>query len=166
MSGTKTMIACAVAIMVSVSALTYADKLTGARYPAHYRSWAVVKGRLVGPNNPGFATGGGFRYIYANRTGKEGYANLPFEDGAVLVDERVHATENANGVFQEGATLHVDVMVKDSEQCAETGGWCFNFFTGEDTTVGITPTAQKACFAQCHARTPQTDFVFSQFRRP
>jgi hypothetical protein len=151
---------------VGGSLIAYAEKNGEPRYPAHYRSWVVVKGRLVGPNNRNFVTGGGFRYVYANRPGRDGYANLPFEDGSVLVDERVHATEDANGVFQEGDTLHVGVMVKDSERCADTGGWCFNFFTGNDTTIGIPPAAQKGCFTQCHSRTPHTDFVFSQFRKP
>jgi hypothetical protein len=159
--------ACAIA-MLGGSWYAYAQghSTSGPRFPAHYREWVVAKGRLVGPNSPNFATGGGFRYIYANRIGRGGYANLPFDEGTTLIDERVEATEDANGVFQEGKTLHVGVMVKDSRRCAETGGWCFNFFTGDDTTVGIPPEAQKTCFTQCHGRRVDTDFVFSKFRKP
>jgi hypothetical protein len=144
-------------------AQAHAPGTGGAQFPVEYRHWVVAKGRMVGPNSPSFSTGGGFRYIYVNQVGRDGYSNLPFGEGSVLIDERVAATEDANGVFQEGKTLHVGVMLKDSRRCAETGGWCFNFFTGEDTTVGIPPAAQKACFTQCHSKRVDNDSVFSNF---
>lgn len=136
------------------------------RFPERYRSWAMVKGRLVGPNSRDFATGGGFRYVYANRTGIDGYAKRSFADGTILVDERIEVTEDADGIFQEGRTLHVGVMTKDSRHCAETGGWCFDFFVGDDRSTGIPHTARKACFTQCHSKQVDTDFVFSTFRKP
>jgi hypothetical protein len=160
----KKVIVCAVA-MATLGGSLYAFAQTGARYPKHFRRWTVAKGRMIGPNSPSFPTGGGFRYIYVNRVGREGYTNLPFPEGSVLVDERVEATEDASGIFQEGPTLHVGVMVKDSKRCAETGGWCFNFFRGEDTTTGIPPAAQKGCFTQCHSKA-ESDSVFSKFRNP
>jgi hypothetical protein len=137
----------------------------GAPFPAGYRHWTVVKGRLVSAASPSFAKGGGFRYIYANRIERNADGH-GFADGTILVDERVEATADDAGVFQEGRTIHVGVMVKDSSRCAGTGGWCFNFFTGSDRTAGIPSEAQKACFTQCHSRRAETDFVFSTFRNP
>jgi hypothetical protein len=158
--------ACAIAVaLFGVSLYAYADR-AGASSARHYRRWTVVKGRLVGPSNPGAPNNAGFRYIYANRVARDGYERRSFEEGSVLIDERVQATEDANGIYQEGATLHVGVMVKDSRRCADTGGWCFNFFVGDDTSVGIPAAAQKACFTRCHSSQVDTDSVFSRFRKP
>lgn len=156
----------AVIAIIGGSLYVSAHGANGARFPARYRSWATVKGRLIGPNSPSFENGGGFRYVYVNRVGLDGFTNPPFAEGTILVDERVDATRDAGGIFQEGRTLHVGVMMKDSRRCAETGGWCFNFFTGDDRTAGIPIEAQKACFTQCHSKPADTDFVFSTLRRP
>jgi hypothetical protein len=152
----KGMTVCIVAATLLTGTLYTQAQTTSAPYPREYRRWTMVKGRM--PE-------GGFRYIYVNDIGRDGFAKLPFAEGTVLVDERVQSTKDANGVFQEGPTLHVGVMVKD-KRCAETGGWCFNMFTGEDTTTGLTPDAQKNCFTQCHSKRTDTDSVFSKFRKP
>ena len=67
--------------MATLGGSLYAFSQTGARYPKHFRRWTVAKGRMIGPNSPSFPTGGGFRYIYVNRVGREGYTNLPFPKG-------------------------------------------------------------------------------------
>jgi hypothetical protein len=152
----KTTTASVVAATMLVGTLYLQAQTASAPYPREYRRWTVAKGRM--PET-------GFRYIYVNDVGRDGYAKRSFPEGTVLVDERVQATKDANGVFQEGATLHVGVMVKD-KRCADTGGWCFNMFNGEDTSAGLAPEAQKNCFTQCHSKRTDTDSVFSTFRKP
>jgi hypothetical protein len=161
MFGTKIVTGCAVALLGGSLLCAYGESMDGAPFPKGYRDWTVVKGRLIGPKSPSAATGGGFRYIYTNHSKHDG---APYAEGTVFVDERVEATEDANGVFQEGPTIQLGVMMKD-KQCADTGGWCFNLFVGDDTSAGLSADGQKTCFT-CHAKTTATDLVYSKFRRP
>ena len=162
-------IACAAtlaAAVVGVSLYASADGSSRAEFPTDYRDWAVAKTTLIGPNSAGFPSNGGLHVFHANKEARRTYAARPFDERAILVDERVHFAENANGVWREGATVSVAVMLKDSRHCAETGGWCFNMFIGDDRTIGLPAEAQKTCFVQCHSKIPERDFVFSDFRRP
>ena len=134
-------------------------------YPKFYRLLPLVKAKFIGPNSPNFPAAGGLDYIYANRSALQSYDNRPFNEGAVIVNERVHTTENANGVFAEDAITFVAVMIKDSRRYQQTGGWGFNMFRGDDR-VGLTPEQAKAqCFDACHASQADRDFVFSNYRR-
>jgi hypothetical protein len=60
------------AVGVTALALAAAVQVASARqgasvpYPTEYRSWAVVKTTLVGPQARNFATRGGFHHFYAN----------------------------------------------------------------------------------------------------
>lgn len=161
MTGTKMIVgACAIAVLGGALVIAHGESMDGAPFPTGYRDWTMVKGRLVGAKNPNAATGGGFRYIYTNHSKHDG---APYPEGTVFVDERVEATEDANGVFQEGRTLQLGVMLKD-KRCADTGGWCFEVFVGDDSKGGLAADAQKACFT-CHAKA-SADLVYSKFRRP
>lgn len=133
-------------------------------YPKFYRLMPLVKGRFIGPNNPNFPTLGGLDYVYANLAALASYDNRPFNEGSMLVNERVHTSENANGVFKEDAITFVAVMIKDSRRFAQTGGWGFNMFTGDK--IGLTlEQAKTQCFDACHASQAARDFVFSDYRK-
>jgi hypothetical protein len=131
-------------------------------YPEHYRNWAFAKAKLIPPTAAGQP---GFRHHYANRKAAGSWGTGRFDEGSKIVDERVEAIQNANGIWVEGKVLHVAVMEKDHHY-PETGGWAFNVFTGDDRTVGLTPEQGKAaCFEACHKSQAARDFVFSDYRR-
>jgi hypothetical protein len=104
------------------------------------------------------------RHHFANALALNSWGR--FRDGSVIVDERVHASLNDQGVWQEGGLAHVAVMRKDSKRHADTGGWYFNVFSAHDTALGITPAQAKArCFDACHKSQEARDYVFSDPRR-
>src|ERR1700745_2750120 len=117
-------------------------------YPDGYRSWVHVKSTLIGPAHKNFSIMGGFQHIYANDKAVAGYRTRAFPEGSVVVFDWLEMTEN-NGVFAEGPGRQIDVMVKDSKQFAQTGGWGFQRFAKDShTELAATPTPQQ-CFA-CH----------------
>jgi hypothetical protein len=143
-----------------------ADIANPVHYPEGYRSWVVAKSRFIGPNSPAYATSGGMRHHYANAAGAESWGSGTFADGSILVDERMHTSENSDGVWVEGKVAHLAVMQKDSQRFAATGGWGFNVFREDDKSVGLTQEqAKRACFEACHQKQAQRDFTFSDYRR-
>ena len=133
-------------------------------YPRDYRNWAHVKTALIGPSSPFFATVGGLHHIYANDKAKEGYASGRFPDGSVLVFDVLEARES-EGTTVEGPRRLIDVMEKDSQRFAATGGWGFAEFKGDNQTEqSLTAEAAKKCHS-CHATAQNHDLVFSKFRR-
>lgn len=132
-------------------------------YPYGYRNWVHVKSQLIGRGSKFFDSGGGMHHIYANAAAMKGYASGRFEDGAVLVfDLRDVAVKD--DVTSEAGRLRIDVMVKDHERFAATGGWGFERFLGaDDTQRSLTEEHRAQCF-QCHEMRREHDFVFSEFR--
>ena len=133
-------------------------------FPSGYRAWTIAKFKFVGPESPNYAAQGGMRHHFANALALKTWGR--FRDGSVIVDERVHASLNDQGVWQEGDLAHVAVMRKDAKRHADTGGWYFNVFSAHDTALGITPAQAKArCFDACHKSQELRDYVFSDPRR-
>jgi hypothetical protein len=136
----------------------------GVYFPTGYRAWTITKFKVIGPESGRFETQGGMRHHYANETALASWGH--FSDGAVLVDERVHAKLDDQKIWQEDGLVHVAVMRKDSKRHPDTGGWYFNVFSAHDTVTGITPQQAKArCFEACHKAQEARDFVFSDPRR-
>ena len=133
-------------------------------FPKEFRKWAHVKSVLVGPQSAAFATEGGIHHIYANDKALEGYNSGKFPDGSVIVYDLLETKEVAGNTI-EGQTRRVDVMVKESERFASTGGWEFMSFAGNDQTNGKLTAARQATCAGCHAHRKDHDFVFSEFRK-
>ena len=104
-------------------------------FPKEFRKWAHVKSVLVGPQSSAFATEGGIHHIYANDKAIEGYDSGRFPDGSVIVYDLLETKEVAGNTI-EGQTRRVDVMVKQSERSASTGGWEFMSFSGNDQIDG------------------------------
>ena len=133
-------------------------------FPQEFRKWVHVKSVLVGPQSDAFATEGGIHHIYANDKALGGYNSGKFPDGSVLVYDLLETKEVAGNTI-EGQTRRVDVMVKNSERYASTGGWEFMSFSGNDQSNGKLTAARQANCAGCHAHRKDHDFVFSEFRR-
>ena len=132
-------------------------------YPRGFRSWTHVKTAIITPAHPAFQSEGGLHHIYANEKAVQGFATGRFADGSVIAYELLE-TEEKDGVVSEGEVRRVDVMVKDAERYASTGGWGFQRFRGSDQTNGIlTDSVRTTCF-QCHARAADHGLVFSRIR--
>jgi hypothetical protein len=133
-------------------------------FPKEFRKWAHVKSVLVGPQSPAFATEGGIHHIYANDKALKGYDSWKFPDGSVIVYDLLETKELAGNTI-EGQTRRVDVMVKQGEPYASTGGWEFMSFSGNDQTNGKLTAARQASCAGCHVHMKDHDSVFSEFRK-
>ena len=133
-------------------------------FPKEFRRWAHVKSVLVGPQSNAFATEGGIHHIYANDKALQGYDSGKFSDGSVIVYDLLETKEVAGNTI-EGQTRRVDVMVKQSDRYASTGGWEFMSFSGNDQTNGKLTAARQAGCASCHAHRKDHDSVFSEFRK-
>lgn len=153
------------AVLICVCAALAVAKSEGkVFFPSGYREWTVAKFKFVGPDSPHYATQGGMRHHFANEKALASWGR--FRDGSAIVDERVHAKLDEQGVWQENGLAHVAVMRKDARAHADTGGWYFNIFTPHDTAIGITPAQAKArCFDACHQAQEARDYVFSDPRR-
>ena len=132
-------------------------------YPQSYRNWTHVMSSLIGPQSPAYEKSGGLHHFYANEKAMEGYRTGKFPDGSVIVDERNKAQEN-EGVTKVGERLGVAVMVKDSRRYAETGGWGFEVFRGENPTAVLTAQGRAACY-NCHAKQKDRDFIYTTIRK-
>jgi hypothetical protein len=157
---TVVMMFAAVAMLVGVAQTKSNDQIA---YPTGYRQWAHVKSVLIGPESPNKRYIG-FHHIYANEKAMEGYRSGRFEDGSVIVFDVLETKVNA-GTTSEGARRFIDMMVKDSQRFADTGGWGFEEFNGDSQTERIlTPQAKVACYT-CHTQRKEQGFVFSTFRK-
>jgi hypothetical protein len=139
-----------------------ADAAGPVAYPEGYRDWAHVKSTLVSPAHGRYATTGGFQHIYANAQGMVGYRTRAFPEGSILVFDWLEMRDN-NGVFAEGSRRQLDVMVKDSQRFATTGGWGFQRFVKDSRTELAAAPAPQACFA-CHDKLKKDGLVLSSYR--
>jgi hypothetical protein len=134
----------------------FAGSADRVNFPAGYREWTVAKFK--------FESKGALRHHYANPQALASWGR--FGDGSIIVDEKLNAKLGDDGVWREDGVAHVAVMRKDAKANADTGGWYFNFFTANDTAVGITAEQAKArCFEACHKAQQARDYVFSDPRR-
>ena len=131
-------------------------------YPEGYRSWVHVKSGLISPTHKNFAALGGFQHIYANPEAMAGYRTRAFPEGSIVVFEWLEMRDNA-GAFEEGPRRQIDVMVKDSQRFAKTGGWGFQRFVKDSKTdLAAAPTPQQ-CFA-CHDKLKKDGLILSSYR--
>jgi len=133
----------------------------GISIPQGYRNWTHVKTAV---NNPTFASHSGFHHIYANPKALEGYKTGQFADGSIIVFDVLESVSQKNGDIYEGKRKLIDVMVKNSSQYSETGGWGYEEFIYTDsvTTKALHPTKEQ-CF-NCHNTRKANNFIFSGYR--
>lgn len=150
-----------IAVIVSSFRLTRIEEYE-IPYPEGYRTWAHVKTRVIGPNNPAFKFVGGFHHIYANGKAVEGYTTGIFPEGSIIVFDVIEALEE-NSDISEGNRKVVDVMIKDSEKYQSTGGWGYEEFRGDSHTERNTNGTIRTQCQTCHGK--QKDYVFSELRK-
>jgi hypothetical protein len=130
----------------------------GVRIPAGYRQWAVIA--------PSYE-GGGFdelRVILGNAVAMKAFQDgaLPFPDGAMLAKlawKREPSSE-FEGAFVPGHATTVQIMIKDSNKYASTGGWGFGrFINGR----AVDRAQHETCFPCHQANVKNHDFVFTRF---
>ena len=147
-------LACVTALSATSAATRRAPEPVA--YPDGFRRWSHVHSALVGPGG----TRPGLYHIYANDAAMRGYASGRFPEGSVIAFDLYDVTVE-NHVTKQAARKLVDVMVKDSTRFAESGGWGFAEFLGDERVrkEGV----QKQC-AQCHATRREQDWVFSKYK--
>jgi hypothetical protein len=150
-------------ILAAVLASGFARAESTVPFPAEYRTWAVTRTLLIGPESKEFARSGGLHHYYANESALEGFRTGKFPRGAIIVDERLE-TREVNGVTLEGERHGVAVMMKDPEKYRDSGGWGFDRFAGDNRTDGADAELRGKCFA-CHTQRKDADFVFSKVRK-
>ncbi len=135
-------------------------------YPEGFRSWHLVKSKVVGRESKSFPTRGGIHLFYANDQAVEGYRTGKFPDGSAIVDEIVALEEgegDRKGTFTEGERRSLDVMIKNGERYKDAAGWGFQSFEGDSRTGMLDASARAQCGA-CHSQHQETDSVFSKMR--
>jgi hypothetical protein len=164
--------------IVSGEAVDAAAPVDGITLPDGYRDWRMISIASVGtPLNDLRVKLGNDKAIEAFRDGTR-----PFPDGTIiarLAYNRVTSQENdvvfraaaeklglppeqieklLASSFVAGPPTNVQLMVKDSEKYASTGGWGFAQFTNGKPDAEVV----KTCFS-CHAPARDRDFVFTRY---
>jgi hypothetical protein len=136
-----------------------ASPIFGVTIPERYRQWELV----AVAHEEGLDE---LRSVLGNAVAIKAYreGTLPFPDGAILAKlawKHVQSTE-FKGAFVPGAATTVQVMVKDSQRYASTGGWGFGrFIDGKP----VDEAQHKTC-VPCHqANVKGHDLVFTRFAR-
>ena len=150
-----------VAVCSVISLIAGADATVP--FPQDYREWVHVKSAVITPSHAAYKTEGDLHHIYANKLAVDGYRTGTFADGAFIVYELLETREMA-GLVSEGPRRRLDVMVRDRERYAATGGWGFERFPGASQTErAVRDRGATMCFS-CHAKQKERDFVFSRIR--
>ena len=136
---------------------TEASPLFGVTIPNGYRQWELIAPAFEAPPLDEL------RVVLGNGMALNAYQQkrLPFPDGIILVKlawKRVPSPEFAPASIPGPATT-VQVMVKDSQKYAATGGWGFGRFANGKPTDEA---QHRTCFACHEARAKAHDFVFTR----
>lgn len=135
-----------------------ASPIFGVTVPDGYRQWQLIApAQEAEPLNE-------LRAVLGNETALSAYAQgtLPFPDGTVLVKlawKHVQSPE-FEPASVPGAATTVQIMVKDSQRYAATGGWGFGRFVGGEP---VDEAQHRTCFACHQARVEGHDFVFTRY---
>jgi hypothetical protein len=149
-------------LLLAVAALGLATAADTVPYPENFRSWSHVKSGVIGAQHKNFSSLGGIHHVYANKEGMDGYRSRSFPEKSVIVFEWLEWAEK-DGAVLEGPRRQVDVMVKDSQRYAATGGWGFQRFVKDSRTELATAPTPEQCFA-CHNQLKVDGLVLSKYR--
>lgn len=131
-------------------------------YPSGYTRWTHIRSGLITAKHPAFPRFGGLHHIYANPASLEGYRSGRYADGSVLVYDLFETRDHGDGIVDQGPRRQIDVMVKDSNRFAATGGWGYAEFAAGTTTDRLNNADRDGC-AACHASRKQHGHVFSEW---
>jgi hypothetical protein len=128
----------------------------GVKIPAGYRAWEMV----AVSHEAGLDE---LRGILGNPIAIKAYQDgtLPFPDGTILAKLawKHVPLAGAEGAFVPGPATTVQIMVKDSQKYASTGGWGFGrFIDGKP----VDEAQHKTCFACHEANVRNHDLVFTR----
>ena len=131
----------------------------GIAFPEGYKDWRVIASSHRTDNETLRVILGNDAAIEAARTGRTN----PWPDGSVLAklvwkDETHSAWDTAT---VPGGFVQAEFMVKDAEKYAETGGWGFARWIGqEQEPYGADADFVQECFG-CHTPMKDNDYVFT-----
>jgi hypothetical protein len=92
-----------------------------------------------------------------------GYKTGNFPNGSIIVSDVIYALDDSLNT-REGARVNLSVMVKDTINIQDPGGWRFESFEKDSkTTRMLTPTTRLQC-NNCHNKRNK-DMVFSDYRQ-
>ncbi len=134
----------------------------GIKYPVGMSHWRVIGSSLRKDNNTQRVILGNSIAIKAARTQKD---KKHWPNGAILAK---FVWKNATpptwqAAIVPGQFVHAEIMVRDTQKYAATGGWGFARWTGLDLKPhgANKEEAESGCF-QCHQAAQQSDYVFTQ----
>lgn len=131
----------------------------GIELPAGYKDWRVVASSHRTDNDSLRVILGNDAAVAAARAGKTN----PWPDGAILAKLvwRDRTDDNWEAATVPGEFVHAEFMIKDSRKYAETGGWGFARWIGQDQRpYGEDADFVQECFS-CHTPVESRDYVFT-----
>jgi len=137
------------------------QKTAAIAFPKGYRHWTLVKSMVIFSNqHPLYEKFGGLHNVYVNDTGlpslQQGKA---YADGAILVFD-LYDISSGRGAIETRSRKFIAVMKKNAKLYAQTGGWGFEVFRGDEEKGSLQDT--KSCF-DCHAQKKLADYVYSTY---
>jgi hypothetical protein len=145
--------------VIAVAQTGPAPAPNGITMPEGYQDWRVIGVSQRTDNNT-------LRVILGNdiaiEAARAGTIN-PWPDGAILgkVVLTQRADENWATAIVPDQLRHAEFMIKDAAAYADTGGWGYARWLGqEQTPFGDNADFDQACFA-CHQPVASRDYVFT-----
>lgn len=150
-----------------------AAPIYGVTIPPGYRDWKLIAVSEIAAGDKSQLRAE-FGNDIAMKAFKEG--TLPFPDGSIIIaqhwakvsspdNDRVLATApmvaglNSPKSFIPGSFINMQIMVKNSEKYASSGGWGFaDFRDGKPGDEAL----HKTCFP-CHAPAKAHDYVYTRY---
>ena len=137
------------------------QKTTAIAFPKGYRHWTLVKSMVIfGNQHPLYSSFGGLHNVYVNDTGlpslQQGRA---YADGSILVFD-LYDISSGRGAIETRSRKFIAVMKKNAKLYAQTGGWGFEVFQGNEEKGSLQEA--KPCF-DCHAQQKRADYVYSTY---
>lgn len=143
----------------ALSAFAAEPAPNGIELPSGYASWQLIAVSHRTDNNSLRAILGNEKAIAAARSGQTN----PWPDGAILAKLvwKDRTDEHWAAATVPGQFVHAEFMVKDSAKYAQTGGWGFARWVGQDQKpYGTDAGFVGECFG-CHTPVKDRDYVFT-----
>jgi hypothetical protein len=130
-------------------------------YPNDPRHWRHVKTMVIySRDNPLFDRFQGLHNVYVNDLGWPAFrSGKLFPDGSMLALE-LYGTSNSPGAIEGRGLKATFLMKKNAKLYADTGGWGFEVFEGNDQKPTLTD--MKPCW-DCHKVGKSRDYVKSEY---
>jgi len=155
-----------IAVVASLGALmAQAQKKPAIAYPAYPndpRHWRHVKSMVIFSNqNKLFDRFGGLHNVYVNDTGWPALQKGKlFPDGSMLALELFDTSNYGGAIEARPGRKALYLMKKNAKLYADTGGWGFEVFQGNEQTGSLKD--MKECF-DCHKAGKSRDYVKSEY---